>query len=82
MYAGIRPGEDAPTQAFFGARGEVVLDGAIARHAGGYLARYGPSHGVQLADALVAAAASASGLSLWTLNRKHYPMQDVTFFAG
>jgi predicted nucleic acid-binding protein len=81
VYAGIRPAEDGPTQAFFGARGEVVLDGAVGQHAGGYLARYARSHGIELADALVAAAASVSGLSLWTLNRKHYPMQDVTFFG-
>ena len=80
VYAGIRLEEDVLTQGFFGARGEVVLDSAIGRHAGGYLARYARSHGVELADAVVAAAASVSGLTLWTLNRKHYPMQDVTFF--
>src|SRR5712692_5043563 len=39
-----------------------------------YLARYAKSHGVEIADALVAAAAAVSGLRLWTLNRKLYPM--------
>ena len=79
VYAGVRAGEDPLTQAFFEARGEVVLDGHVGRRAGAYLARYGRSHGVELADALVAAAAATSGLSLWTLNRKHYPMPDVKF---
>jgi len=80
VYAGVRAGEEEPTRAFFEARGEVALDGRIGRQAGAYLARYARSHGVEIADALIAAAASTSGLHLWTLNRKHYPMEDVRFF--
>lgn len=79
IYAGIRAGEEPATEAFFSARGEVLLDARVGRLAGAYLARYARSHGVELADALVAAAAAASGLLLWTLNRKHYPMPDVRF---
>jgi hypothetical protein len=30
----------------------------------------------------VAAAASAAGLRLWTLNRRHYPMRDLAFHDG
>ena len=82
IYAGIRPGEEPLTQAFFEARGEIALDAAVGRRAGSYLARYGPSHGVELADALVAAAATTSGVRLWTLNRKHYPMPDLGFYEG
>ncbi|MGH7700502.1 MAG: PIN domain-containing protein [Gemmatimonadales bacterium] len=80
VYAGVRPGEEAPTAAFFEARGEVLLDGRIGRRAGGYLARYARSHGVAVADALIAAAAATAGLRFWTLNRKHYPMEDLRFF--
>ena len=80
IYAGIRAGEGPATEAFFAARGEVALDAHIGRLAGSYLARYARSHGVELADALVAAAAAASGLQLWTLNRQHYPMPGVTFY--
>ena len=79
VYAGMRPGEERVTQAFFEARGEVVLDGPVGRRAGGYLARYARSHGVEIADALVAAATVTSGSRLWTLNRKHYPMSDLRF---
>jgi predicted nucleic acid-binding protein len=79
VFAGVRPGEEAATQAFFDARGEVVLDATTGRRAGSYLARYGRSHGVAIADALIAAAASTSGLRLWTRNRRHYPMDDVEF---
>ena len=82
IFAGVRRGEEAVTRAFFEARGEVVLDGKIGRQAGDYLARYAKSHRVEIADALIAAAATTSGLRLWTLNRKHYPMQDLRFFEG
>jgi predicted nucleic acid-binding protein len=79
IFAGVRPGEEPATRAFFDARGEVVLDGKIGRQAGDYLARYAKSHGVETADALVAAAAAMSGLRLWTLNRRHYPMPGLRF---
>jgi predicted nucleic acid-binding protein len=80
VYAGVRPGEEEPTRAFFEARGELSLDGGIGRRAGGYLARYARTHGVEIADALIAAATTTAGLRLWTLNRKHYPMVDLRFF--
>lgn len=82
IYAGIRPGEEPITQAFFEARGEIVLDGRVGRRAGAYLARYAGSHGVELADALVAAATTTAGVPLWTLNRTHYPMPDIRFYDG
>ncbi len=80
VYAGVRPGEEEPTRAFFEARGEVVIDGRIGRQAGAYLARYARSSSLEIADALIAAAAATANLRLWTLNRKHYPMEDVRFF--
>ena len=42
---------------------------------------YSRSHGLELADALVAAAAHVNGISLWTLNKRHYPMRDVRLFS-
>ncbi len=80
IYAGQRPGEEVVTAAFFEARGEVVLDALAGRQAGHYLARYRDSHGVEIADALVAAAAATGSLALWTRNRRHYPMADVRFY--
>ncbi len=80
VHAGIRLGEEGVTRAFFEARGEVVLDTETGRRAGSYMARYARSHGVQIAEALVGAAATTADLRLWTLNRKHYPMDDIQFF--
>jgi predicted nucleic acid-binding protein len=81
VFAGLRPGEEPATQAFFEARGELALDARAGRLAGAYLARYALSHGVEIADALVASAAVLGGLSLWTRNRKHYPMPEVSFYS-
>lgn len=77
VHAGLRRGEEQLTEEFFQARGEVVIDAHAGRRAGTYLAHFRATHGVELADALIGAAASTSGLRLWTLNRKHYPMKDV-----
>jgi hypothetical protein len=59
---------------------DVVIDAATGRRAGSYLSCYARSHGIEIADALIAAAASTAGLSLWTLNRKHYPMEDLRLY--
>lgn len=82
IFAGVRPDEERATRAFFDTRGEVLLDGTIGRQAGDYLARFAKSHGVETADALVAAAAAVSGLRLWTLNRTHYPMPGLRFLEA
>lgn len=50
------------------------LTADIARAGGLLKARYGQSHGLGLADALLAATAQLQGLQLKTLNIKHYPM--------
>ena len=52
----------------------VPVTQAIAQ-SGGLLKRdFGKSHGVGLADAIVAATAQAENAELKTLNTKHYPM--------
>lgn len=68
------------TDRFFEDIGEVTLDARTGRQAGRYLARFSRSHGLKIADALIAAAAATAGLRLWTLNRRDYPMEDVHFF--
>lgn len=80
VFRGLRPGEEPGTEEFFEARGEVVLDARTGRQAGRYLARYARSHGLEVPDALIAAAAATTGLRLWTLNRRHYPMKDLRLY--
>jgi hypothetical protein len=56
------------------------IDDAVGHQAGTYLRLYRRSHGVEVADALIAAGAVATGAELWTRNRKHYPMKEIVFF--
>jgi predicted nucleic acid-binding protein len=53
------------------------IDRDVASLAGDFVRRYGPSHGTDPIDALIAATAKTHGLPLATLNLKHFPM-----FAG
>lgn len=59
----------------------VPIDEKIGKLAGQYLRRYGKSHGVKIGDAIIAASAAQTHATLWTRNRKHYPMPELSFFA-
>jgi predicted nucleic acid-binding protein len=40
---------------------------------------YAKSHDLKLGDALIAATATKNQAQLWTRNRKHFPMPEVSF---
>ena len=80
LWAGARPAENSKLEALFDALVCVPAEGSVGRMAGEYLRRYRKSHAVELGDALIAASAVASGGELWTRNRKHYPMPELTFY--
>ena len=78
LYAGVRGGADGAEQgvlerllALFRV---LPVDRGIARLGGLYKRDYGKSHGVGLADAIIAATATEEDAELMTLNVKHYPM--------
>jgi len=75
LYAGARNDDELETlDALLSLFRIVPVSPELARM-GGLLRRdYGRSHGVGLADAIVAATAAAEGVELKTLNVKHYPM--------
>jgi predicted nucleic acid-binding protein len=52
----------------------LPVDRDIAVRAGVFVRRYGPSHSVEIPDAIIAATAEHHGLRLATLNVKHFPM--------
>jgi predicted nucleic acid-binding protein len=54
------------------------LDEEIAKRGGLIRRDYGRSHGIGLADALIAGTALVHNLIRVTLNRKHFPMVEVT----
>jgi predicted nucleic acid-binding protein len=80
LWAGARPHEHEALENLFRALHCVVIDSDTGRQAGDYLRQYRNSHGVELGDALVAAAAVLNRADLWTRNRKHYPMKELMFF--
>ena len=80
LWAGTRPAEYAALEALFEALVCVPADTAVSRRAGEYMKRYRKGHSVELGDALIAASAAASGALLWTRNRKHYPIAELTFY--
>jgi len=58
----------------------VPIDRETGRVAGEYLRQYQESHGLELGDALIASAAFLNRAELWTRNRKHYPMKELSFY--
>jgi len=75
LYAGVKgDAEQAALQDFVSLFRVVPVTAEIGKAAGIYKRDYGKSHGVGLADAILAATAEAEDAELKTLNTKHYPM--------
>lgn len=81
IFARVRKGEERQVENLFLVLEPLSLSAAMGRKAGQYLRAHSRSHGVELADAFLAAAAHSEGIPLWTLKRKHYPMRDIQFFS-
>jgi predicted nucleic acid-binding protein len=80
LWAGARPSEYDAIENLFGSMACAPIDSETGHQAGNYLRLFRRSHAVEIADALIAACAVEYGAELWTLNRKHYPMKDLSFF--
>jgi len=75
LYAGVKSdNEIAILDRFISLFRVVSVSPAIAKAGGLYKRDYGKSHGVGLADALMAATAESENAELTTLNIKHFPM--------
>ena len=81
VYAGMRPHEAPRTDQFLSAFVWYELSRGIARRAGRLRFDWG-CQGItlSLADTLLAATALEHGLTLITLNRKHFPMPDLSLY--
>jgi predicted nucleic acid-binding protein len=80
LWSGMRPREHEALTNFFRTLLCAPIDHETGRQAGDYLRQYRSSHGVQISDALIAAAALLNDAELWTRNRKHYPMKELSFY--
>ncbi len=75
LYAGVKgKAEQAALKGFVSLFRVVPVTSEIAKAGGLYKHDYSQSHGVGLADALLAATAESENAELKTLNTKHYPM--------
>jgi predicted nucleic acid-binding protein len=75
LYAGVKgDAECAALEDFVSLFGVLPVTAEVAKAGGLYKRDYGKSHGVGLADAIVAATAEAENAELKTLNTRHYPM--------
>jgi predicted nucleic acid-binding protein len=80
LWSGVRPREHEALMDFFRALLCAPIDYETGRQAGDYLRQYRKSHGLQISDALIAATALLNHAELWTRNRKHYPMKELSFY--
>jgi predicted nucleic acid-binding protein len=75
LYAGVREGaERTALEQFLSVFNVIPVDDVIATNAGLVRRDYGKSHGVGLADAVIAVTAEARQAVLVTLNKKHFSM--------
>lgn len=74
IHAGMRKKEREKTQKLLDSLLVIEIDREIGKLAGEFVKKYGKSHSVKLADALIGAATIVRGMKLWTFNKKHYPM--------
>ncbi len=77
LLSGARPGEEKNLQGFLDAFERIGLDDNIAEAAGRYMILYRKSHGINIADAIIAASALEREAVLYTLNDRHFPMNDI-----
>jgi predicted nucleic acid-binding protein len=80
IWAGARPNEHQAISRFFRPLTCAQVDYNIGQLAGEYLRQYSKSHHLDVADALIGATAVQNQASLWTRNRKHYPMTTLKFY--
>lgn len=75
LYAGVKGNRELEIlDDFIGICQIIPVTGTIARTGGIHKCDYSGSHGIGLADAIIAATAQIIDVELKTLNIKHYPM--------
>lgn len=77
LIAGMRIGEEKQIRALLQIFEEIPVDIAVSDIAGEYMNIFMKSHGITVGDAILAATAKRRGITLYTLNAKHFPMNDI-----
>ncbi len=75
VFAGLKSQkEEREARAFLASCVVLTLLPSMAETAGAFMRHYRGSHGLEIADTLIAATAEHHRLDLATLNVKHFPM--------
>lgn len=78
VYAGMRPSEEAETEAFLSALDCYEITASVARLAGKLKNRWaGKGRTLSLADTIVAAVALENDCAVFTDNGKDFPMPEL-----
>ena len=81
VWEGARPREQQAIVSCFSLLHCAEIDYPTGQLAGTLLRQYRGSHGLEIADALIAATAVQQQAALWTRNPKHYPMPQLSFYS-
>jgi hypothetical protein len=81
VWAGALPHEHQLISIFFRPLTCIPTDYEIGKLAGELLRKFARSNSLEIPDALIAATAIQQRAALWTRNRKHYPMPQLTLFT-
>ncbi len=80
IYAGAKPKEIGQIEALFSYFQIVDINAQIGIIAGEYANKFRKAfNGISLEDYMIAGTAKYYNLTLWTYNKKHYPMKDLVF---
>ena len=80
IWPRVLPKEHPVVARFFRTLTCVSIDYQVGHLAGELFRQYNKSHGVALSEALMAASAIQNQAALWTRNRHHYPMAELTLY--
>lgn len=78
LLAGVTPRQEKPLRQLVSLMKCLGIDESIGRTTGEYLRKRRPGRGLDVPDTLIAATAKQYGLSLATLNRRRFPMDDLS----
>ena len=80
IYAGARPNEIEQIEELFSYFKTVDINPQIGVMTGEYANKFRKAfNGISLEDYMIAGTAKYYNLTLWTYNKKHYPMRDLIF---
>lgn len=81
LLAGMRKGEEDIINSLLQIFQEVAVDSSIADSAGRYMNLYMKNYSLTPVDAILAATARKLNTPIYTLNIKHFPMEDIHVIA-